>query len=63
MRKKSEYLNRRSFLRTTGTALTGFTLIPLDLIGEMVKLIQVILSIVLMTSDTITGEKWWKRSH
>ncbi len=61
MRKKSEFVNRRSFLRATGAALTGFTLIPLDFIGENSKTDTEHFVISTPTGTKAAGDKWWEK--
>ncbi|MBK8881048.1 MAG: beta-galactosidase trimerization domain-containing protein [Bacteroidales bacterium] len=61
MEKKYEPINRRSFIRTTGTALTGFTLIPFDIAEGNLKAQSSHLSGYGLTGNKMTGEKWWER--
>ena len=61
MRKKPEYVNRRSFIRTTGAAFTGFSLIPLDFIGGNGKIDSEYFANGTMAGTAITGEKWWEK--
>ena len=61
MRKIPEYVNRRSFIRTTGAALTGFTLIPLDFIGENGKTGSEHFANGTLDGTKNTGEKWWEK--
>lgn len=61
MKKKSEHINRRSFIRTTGAVFAGFTLMPPDFMGRNGHGDAFYLSGNTPTGDKMTGEKWWER--